>query len=195
MKRENERAACPSHVGPRVILLVGPGGAGKTSIGQRIARESGWHHIAEDTIWDELPRDPFSPRTDSEKAAVQRRVVELIQEHIRQNANVALDFILYETPPQPITHYQTELARLAFEVITRVLCPSVETIMERQAHRANSHDTEVARSERRRNAEHQVRCAKSEYIDPVWIVDSSHLSIEEVYQRYFASLVTSVSPR
>jgi len=195
MNRENERATSASHAGPRVILLVGPGGAGKTSIGRRIAQEQGWCHIAEDTIWDELPRDPFSPRTDSEKAAVQRRVVELIQEHIRHNSNVAVDFILYETPPQPITYYQTELARLEIEVITRVLCPSVETIMERQARRANSHDTEVASAERRRNAEHQVRCAKSEYIDPAWIVDSSHLSLEEVYERYFESFVKGVSPR
>lgn len=195
MNREREGATCASHAGQRVILLVGPGGAGKTSIGHRIAREPGWRHIPEDRIWDELPRDPFSPRTDSEKAAAQRRVVELIQEHIRQNANVALDFILYETPPQPIVYYQTELAMLKIEVITRVVCPAVETIMERQARRANSHDSEVAISERRRNAEHQVRCAKSEYIDPAWIVDSSDLSLEEVYERYFASLVKGVSPR
>jgi adenylate kinase family enzyme len=171
---------------------VGPGGAGKTSIGQRIAREPGWRHIAEDKVWDELPRDPFSPRTDSEKAAVQRRVVELIQEQIRQKLHVALDFILYENPPQPITYYQTELVRLEVEVITRVLCPSVETIMARQASRANSHDTEVEISERRHNAEHQVRCAKSEHIDTAWMVDSSDLSLEEVYNRYFASLVKGV---
>jgi adenylate kinase family enzyme len=73
-----------------VILVVGPGGAGKTSLGKRIGQEPTWHHIAEDAIWDQLPRDPFSPRTDAEKAAVQRRVVEATRDRVAQGENVVL---------------------------------------------------------------------------------------------------------
>lgn len=173
---------------PSVILLAGPGGAGKTSFGKRIGQEPTWHHVAEDAIWDELPRDPFSPRTDAEKAEVQRRVVDIIRDHIANKRSVVLDFILYEIPPQPITYYQTELSKLGVRVITWVLCPSVERILERQAGRANSHDTEVEVAERRRNAEHQARCARSEHIESAWIIDSSDLTVEDLYERYFIPL-------
>jgi predicted kinase len=184
---QNLKTDTPSKVAT-VILVVGPGGAGKTSLGKRIGQESRWHHIAEDAIWDELPRDPHAPRTDAEKAAVQRRVVDVIRDHVAQGKNVVLDFILYEIPPQPITYYQTELSKLGIHVVTWVLCPSVERILERQASRANSHDTEVAVAERRKNAEHQVSCARSEHIDSRWIIDSSDISAEELYEMYFLPL-------
>lgn len=184
-----QKRADHSNTSPTVLLLVGPGGAGKTSMGQRIGSEPGWCHIAEDKVWDELPRDPFSARTDEEKSDVQRRVVQLISDRVSMGVSVVLDFILYEIPPQPILFYQAEITKLKVEVVTRVLCPRVEIILERQAARANSHDTEVAVAERRRNAEHQVRCARSEYIDPAWVLDSSNLSLDELYARYFAAIV------
>jgi len=158
-------------------------------MGQRIGAEPGWCHIAEDKVWDELPRDPFSPRTEEEKALVQNRVVQLIRDRVLSGVSVVVDFILYEIPPQPILFYQAKLAELQVDVVTRVLCPTVEIILKRQAARANSHDTEVAVLERRRNAEHQVRCARGEDINPDWIVDSSDLSLEELYARHFARIV------
>lgn len=173
----------------KVILLTGPGGAGKTSMGQRIGEVPGWRHIAEDRVWDELPRNPHSPRTESEKAAVQRRVVSLISEQLQRNLNVVVDFILYESPPQPIVYYQSEVRKIGVEILTRVLCPSVERVLERQQERGNSHDTEASYLERRRNAEHQFMCASSPLIERMWIIDSSDLSLEEVYRRFFASIV------
>ncbi len=158
-------------------------------MGERIARVPGWCHIAEDSVWDEMPRDPHSPRTEAEKAAVQRRVVALVAQRVHESTNVALDFILYEAPPQPIVYYQTELAKLGVQVITYVLCPSVEQILERQAKRGNSHDSQAGLSERRRNAQHQVACARSADIDCAWLVDSLDNSIEMTYQHFFRARV------
>ncbi len=177
----------------KVILVAGPAGSGKTSMGQRIGSVDGWFHLSEDRIWDELPRDPHTARTESEKAIVQARAVELIKSELRKGNSVVLEFIVYDDPPQPIIFYQTQLARLGVPHYTKVLRPSVEEILTRQDTRGNSHDRERELADRRVNAEHQVRCLSSEHIDPKWVVDSSASSLEEVYQRHFAELVETKS--
>ena len=173
----------------RVLLIAGPAGSGKTSMGRRIAQIDGWYHLPEDRVWDELPRTPHTPRTDAEKAIVQGRAVSYIVEQLREGMSVVVDFILYEDPPQPILFYQAELTRLGVPVFTKVLRPSVDEILARQSVRANTHDTEVPLSDRRRYAENEVRCLSSEYIDASWIVDSTNSSIEEVFRKFFADIV------
>lgn len=175
--------------GQKVILIAGPAGSGKTSMGQRIGKEEGWFHLSEDRVWDELTRDPHTPRTEAEKAIVQARAVEYIQAELRKGHSVVLEFIVYDDPPQPILFYQAQLVRLGVPVHTKILRPAVEELLARQDNRGNSHDRERERAERRANAEHQVRCLSSEHIDPAWVVDSSASSLEDVYRRHFAGLV------
>jgi hypothetical protein len=173
----------------KVILIAAPAGAGKTSTAARIAQVESWTHISEDSVWDELPRDPHTARTDEEKAIVQGRAVSYVQAQLAQGKNVVLEFIVYENPPQPIIFYRGELEKLGVPVHVRVLRPSLDDILLRQGVRANSHDTEVELAARKANAEHQLRCLSSEHIDPRWVVDSSGVPLEEVYQRHFASIV------
>jgi adenylate kinase family enzyme len=173
----------------KVILIVGPAGAGKTTMGQRIAMVKGWIHISEDSFWAELPRQPHRGRTDAEKAIVQPRTLESVIAELKRGKSVVLDFIIYETPPQPLFYYQAELTRLGVPVHTKVLRPAVENILSRQSLRGNAHDRELEFAQRLANAEHQVRCLSSEYIDPVWVVDSSRSSVEDVYRNHFAYLV------
>jgi adenylate kinase family enzyme len=173
----------------KVVLIAGPAGSGKTTMGRRIAEVSGWCHIPEDRVWDELPRMPHTPRTEAEKEIVQKRTVERVRTELAGGRNVALDFIVYEDPPQPILFYQNELSKLGCEIHTKVLRPSIDQILLRQAVRSNSHDTEVSLQDRRKYAEHEVRCVSSENIHPGWIVDSSAISIEDVYRYFFAAIV------
>lgn len=177
----------------KVILIAGPAGSGKTSMGRRIGSEDGWFHLSEDRVWDELPRDPHTARTEAEKAIVQAKAVEYIKAELRKGRSVVLEFIVYDNPPQPIAFYQVELAKFGVPVHTRVLRPSVDEILARQDTRGNSHDRERELAERRANAEHQVRCLSSVHIDPSWIVDSSAIALEEVYLRHFAELVETKS--
>ena len=177
----------------KVILIAGPAGAGKTSIGKRIGSVDKWFHLSEDRIWDELPRDPHTARTESEKAIVQSRAIELIKSELRKGNSVALEFIVYDDPPQPIIFYQTQLASLGVPHYTKVLRPSVEDILARQDTRGNSHDREREVADRRANAEHQVRCLSGEHINPAWVVDSSAISLEDVYHKHFVDLVETKS--
>jgi adenylate kinase family enzyme len=174
---------------PNVILIAGPAGAGKTTMAKRIGNEPGWVALSEDEFWDRLPREPHTFRTDVEKAIVQGMVANAAIELLERGERVAIEFIVYEDPPQPIQFYATILAEAGYQVAVRVLRPSVAALLDRQARRGNSHDTEVSVDIRRGFAEQQVRCLNSQAIDAKWVIDASELSVDELYAMHFARLL------
>jgi len=174
---------------PNVILIAGPAGAGKTTMAKRIGNEPGWVALSEDEFWDRLPREPHTFRTDVEKAIVQGMVADAAIELLERGERVAIEFIVYEDPPQPIQFYATLLAEAGYQVAVRVLRPSVAALLDRQAKRGNSHDTEVSVDIRRGFAEQQVRCLNSQAIDAKWVIDASELSVDELYAMHFAPLL------
>jgi adenylate kinase family enzyme len=175
---------------PNVILIAGPAGAGKTTIAKRIGNGPGWVALSEDEFWDRLPREPHTFRTDVEKAIVQGMVADAAIELLERGERVAIEFIVYEDPPQPIQFYATILAEAGYQVAVRVLRPSVAALLDRQAKRGNSHDTEVSVDIRRGFAEQQVRCLNSQAIDAKWVIDASELSVDELYAMHFAPLLS-----
>jgi len=175
---------------PNVILIAGPAGAGKTTMAKRIGNEPGWVALSEDEFWDRLPREPHTFRTDVEKAIVQGMVADAAIELLERGERVAIEFIVYEDPPQPIQFYATILAEAGYQVAVRVLRPSVAALLDRQARRGNSHDTEVSVDIRRGFAEQQVRCLNSQAIDAKWVIDASELSVDELYAMHFAPLLS-----
>ena len=174
---------------PSVILIAGPAGAGKTTMAKRIGNEPGWVALSEDEFWDRLRREPHTFRTDVEKAIVQGMVADAAIEHLERGERVAIEFIVYEDPPQPIQFYASILAEAGYQVAVRVLRPSVAVLLERQAKRGNAHDLEVSVEIRRGFAEQQVRCLNSKAVETAWVIDSSELSIDDVYATYFAPMV------
>ena len=174
---------------PSVILIAGPGGAGKTTMAKRIGTKPGWVALSEDEFWNRLPREPHTFRTDAEKAIVQGMVVDAAIERLERGERIVIEFIIYEDPPQPIQFYATILAEAGYQVAVRVLRPSVDALLHRQANRGNAHDTEVSVEIRRGFAEQQVRCLNSQAIEAKWVIDSSELSIDDVYETHFAPLV------
>ncbi|MFZ9858271.1 MAG: AAA family ATPase [Roseiflexaceae bacterium] len=174
---------------PHVLLIAGPAGAGKTSMATLIGCKSGWVALSEDEFWGRLPRDPHLLRTAAEKAVIQAQVVVEARAHLAQGKRVVIEFIIYEDPPQPILFYADTLTHDGYTVAVRVLCPTIETLMQRQAQRGNDHDTVLSVEMRRGNAEHQLRCLHSQSIDPAWVVDASQLSIADSYATHFVHLV------
>ena len=83
---------------PQVILLAGPGGAGKTSTAARIARHPDWEQVSEDDYWVKIKEGhPWGElRTPEEERIVQDEVVRRIVELVARKKNVVLEFILYE---------------------------------------------------------------------------------------------------
>ena len=170
----------------QVILIAGPAGSGKTSLAKRVAEVQGWVHISEDRVWDELKYPPHMGRSSDDKEnKVQPRALEHIKAALRQGKSVVFEFIVYETPPQPILRYQTELRALGVPFVMKVLRPTVEQILDRKAARGD----EGSIDHQRANAELQVNSLSSNFIDPSWVIDSTGLSLEDTYRRHFANLV------
>ena len=78
-----------------------------------------------------------------------------------------LEFIVYDNPPQPILFYWGELEKLKVPVQIKVLRPSLQDILARQECRANAYDRERPLAARKANAEHQLFCLSSDFIQPI----------------------------
>jgi len=174
-----------------VILLAGPAGSGKTSTAARIARHPEWVHVSEDEYWVKIKegRPPHERRTPEEHDIVQQRVAERVAEIVSSNKNVVLEFILYEDPPRPLVCYQEALGARDVPVITRILRPTVEEILRRIQVRQRRSDDDLHRL--RVHAENQVRVLASPHIQPDWVIDTTDLTLEEVYARHFKPTVES----
>lgn len=163
-----------------VVLITGPAGAGKTTLATLIGQQPGWTMLSEDVYWGRLPRDPHMLRTDAEKSVIQAQVMTDVQSHLARGTHVALEFIIYEDPPQPILYYQHASQQLGAHVDVYVLRPALATLMARQAHRGHNQDTQLSEEIRIAIAVYQLRCLDSLAIDPRWVIDNTHLSPEDV---------------
>lgn len=174
---------------PRVLLLAGPGGAGKTSTAARIAQHPDWKHVSEDDYWVKIKEGhPWGElRTPDEQRVVQDEVVRVIIDLVMRRKNVVLEFILYEDPPHPLLNYQNALTSPDIQVITKILRPSADEVLDRMKMRGRPRDADLEK--RRAQAEHQLRCLESPYIQSDWIIDTSDVALEEVYARHFQAMV------
>ena len=169
-----------------VILLVGPAGSGKTTLGSRIAENKGWVHISEDDVWNEIGHPSHALRTDAGQQVVHAKAEEKIMNAIDAGLNVVFDFLVYEDPPVRIHAYEEALRRRKVPFVTRVLRPPVDSILERQRARGRPSDRDV--NGRRSDAEHQLTCLAS--IDDAQVIDTSNETADETYERHFSHLVS-----
>jgi adenylate kinase family enzyme len=174
---------------PHVILLAGPGGAGKTSTASRIAQNQDWERVSEDDYWVKIKEGhPWGElRTLEEQSVVQEEVIRRVVDLVTRRKNVVLEFILYEDPPRPLMKYQSALASRDISFTTRILRPSADEVLRRMIERGRARDADIEK--RRAQAEQQLRCLASPVIQNDWVIDTSDIPLEEVYARYFQAIV------
>ncbi len=176
---------------PQVILLAGPGGAGKTTTAARIAQHPDWEHLSEDEYWVRIKEGrPWGElRTPEEELLVQEEVVRRVIELVTIKKNVVLEFILYEDPPRPLLNYQNALRLRDIPFTTRILRPSADEVIQRMTIRGRPRDADLEK--RRAQVEHQIRCLASPHIQDDWVIDTTEVPLEDVYRKYFRAIVES----
>lgn len=178
----------------KVILITGPAGSGKTSLAERIAQNENWIHISEDLQWVEIKKGlpTEGGRTLEEQRIVQPAVMLQIKGWLSKGYNTVLEFINYENPPKPLIYYYEALQKEQTNILVKVLRPTEAAIMKRIKLRGRADDQDDEKV--LKNAKHQLACLESSYIKNEWILDSSNMTVDEVYAKYFLAFVQSENP-
>lgn len=178
--------------GGKVILITGPAGSGKTSLAERIAQNENWVLVSEDIHWGEIKQGrQGGGRTPEEQNIIQPAVVHQIRDLLCKGNNVVLEFLNYENPPRPLIHYYEKLLGDAGKVFVVVLKPDESAIWERKRKRGRLDDQNYEKE--LKNARHQLASLESSYIKEKWIIDSSSLTVEEIYTKYIRDFVEEIA--
>ncbi|MBY0552649.1 MAG: ATP-binding protein [Candidatus Obscuribacterales bacterium] len=166
-----------------VLLIAGPAASGKSTAAARVGAMDGWCHLSEDDVWNELGHEGL--REDHEQVIVHDIVHSRLLQYLLEGKSVALEFILFHNPPQPLFDYQRFLAQYGIPCKSRILRPSLDALLRRALQRGRDDDVSGL-EEFKRNAQHQLACISA--VDPSWVVDTSEDDFEAAFETHFRSL-------
>lgn len=164
----------------KILLITGPAGSGKTTLAEFASKKLGWTKISEDDFW--VKHSWSGIRTDEQEATVQQEVINELLTIVDRNESVVLEFILYKKPPNPLSNYQDQLKKNGIRFKTVALKPSIESIKKRLIHRGRANDLENL-NERLINAKNQIDLLDSDFIDSSWIMNSSEMTVEQIFEQ------------
>jgi predicted kinase len=124
---------------PKVLVLSGTCGSGKTTIAGLIGAREGWCHVSEDGIWPRhfgKDRGVFgTPDHRRKRGVVHREVLEMVRAARRDGLHVVIDATIHEAPPEALEEYRTMFSAAGIEWYLCVLYPRVEVAIARDAGR------------------------------------------------------------
>ena len=124
---------------PRVLLLTGTCGSGKTTVAKLLVSRSDWTRLAEDDIWPSLfgkSRGAFGSEEHRRKrSAIHEVVFPGVKEALAAGRYVVIEATVHETPPEALLEYQAFFEGQDIRWTVRVLHPRLEVAVARDAAR------------------------------------------------------------
>jgi predicted kinase len=168
---------------PRVLLLTGTCGSGKTTIATLLAEQAGWTHINEDNIWHNCFGKNRGQFLSDEHRLKRQRVHNIVLEQLlwslHSGRDVVIDATVHESPPEAYEEYQRMFEAHEIEWSIRVLHPRLEVAMARDARRTCWSVGEKGVKELREKFNKGM-------VNAEWYVDNSDETAEETLSRLLA---------
>jgi predicted kinase len=127
---------------PRVLLLTGTCGSGKSTIAARLGARPGWTRISEDDVWAErIGRDRGvfgTPGHRENRRIVHRAVFAALRAAVAGGLRVALDATVHESPPESFEEYRAFFREAGIPWALRVLHPRLDVAVARDGARSGA---------------------------------------------------------
>lgn len=124
---------------PRVLLLTGTCGSGKSTVARRLAEHDGWARVSEDDVWRarfHRNRGALGSEEHRRKRGVVRsEVVTQVRRALAADRDVVVDATVHEATPDSLGDYVALLEPVHAAWSIRVLHPGLEVAVARDAAR------------------------------------------------------------
>ena len=126
---------------PRVLLLTGTCGSGKSTVAQLLADQHGWARVSEDDVWRahfHRERGAFgSAEHRRKRALVRAQVMAAVSRALLAAMDVALDATVHEATADSLGEYAALLEQAGTCWSLRVLYPRLDVAVARDAARSD----------------------------------------------------------
>lgn len=166
----------------RVLILTGTCGSGKSTVSGLLAG-AGWLRISEDDLWHGMfgrQRGAFgSDEHRRKRRQVHEAVFAAIISALHERRSVVVDATIHESPPGAFLEYREWFEEHDISWSLRVLHPTQEVAVERDARRDGWH------AGRDRVISLRAKFT-GDVFHPEWFVDTSHDTPEDTFRRLLA---------
>lgn len=163
-----------------VLLMTGPGGAGKSTIAKLIASKRGFEYVDGDREDTEFfpDGDQWLPENSEKLTLAHKKILKKTKDLVAQGKSVVVDYIIFGQYLEFLKMFQEAFGDSS---ITKVLFPSEQEMIQRDKQREGW----TTGAKRIREVRFEFESIKSE-IGADNFIDTSNQTPEETYEKYFS---------
>jgi len=119
---------------PKVLLITGPGGSGKTTVSEMLSQRSGFEYLDGDNVDTEFfpDGDQWLPENAEKLKMAHKKILMKTRELVDQGKSAVVDYIIFGRYPEFVESFKKEFGG-DFQI--KVLFPSRDELVKRDRNR------------------------------------------------------------